>query len=149
MDHLTGDLKQRVTETEALALVQALDAAGHRCREVFAEVGVRIEPGEPARTAALFAADGQPALDRLVALAWRIGRGVARPMARVAETHRLGLQVTAEGIERDEEWAVSRQSGCDLGQGWLFTRPMPAAAAIDWLAARESHDAVQTTTVTT
>ena len=132
MDRLTADLKQRITEPEALALVQALDAARHRYREVFAEVGVWIESGEPARAAALFAAEGQPALDRLVTLAgelaqaqqqavtgwqaraadrvraaeaqlvivtllalaaaawlaWRIGGGVARPMAHLADTAR-------------------------------------------------------------
>ena len=132
MDRLTADLNQRITEPEAPALVRALDAARHRYREVFAEVGVWIESGEPARAAALFAADGQPALDRLVTLAgelaqaqqqavtgwqtraadrvraaeaqlvivtllalaaaawlaWRIGGGVARPMAHLAETAR-------------------------------------------------------------
>ncbi len=69
MDRLTAELKQRITEREALVLVKALDLARQRYREVFAEVGVWIESGEPARAAALFAAEGQPALDRLVTLA--------------------------------------------------------------------------------
>ncbi|MDH4393293.1 MAG: EAL domain-containing protein [Aquabacterium sp.] len=62
--------------------------------------------------------------------------------------HGLGLQVTAEGIERQEEWAELRRAGCDLGQGWLFARPMPADAALAWLRARasieETHTAVAT-----
>jgi EAL domain-containing protein (putative c-di-GMP-specific phosphodiesterase class I) len=57
--------------------------------------------------------------------------------------HGLGLQVTAEGIERDEEWAELRQAGCDLGQGWLFARPMPAAAALAWAGEHPSPEAVQ------
>ena len=130
MDRLTAELTQRVTEPESLVLVRELDASRHRYREVFAEVGLWIESGEPAKAAELFAADGQPALDRLMnlarqlaqtqqrsvgawqgraadrvndaeaqlivisllslvaaaVLAWRIGRGVAQPMARLAET---------------------------------------------------------------
>ena len=37
----------------------------------------------------------------------------------------LGLAVTAEGVERKEEWDVLRQAGCGYLQGYLFARPMP------------------------
>ena len=47
--------------------------------------------------------------------------------------HGLGLQVTAEGIEREEERAALHRLGADLGQGWLFARPMPAAEALAWM----------------
>jgi diguanylate cyclase (GGDEF)-like protein len=39
---------------------------------------------------------------------------------------RFGLLVVAEGIERPEQMASLRQLGCQLGQGYLFSRPLPA-----------------------
>jgi EAL domain-containing protein (putative c-di-GMP-specific phosphodiesterase class I) len=38
----------------------------------------------------------------------------------------LGLQVTAEGIERDEELHFLTERNCALGQGYLLGRPQPA-----------------------
>ena len=40
----------------------------------------------------------------------------------------LGLQITAEGIETREQLAVLRCLGCHEGQGYLFSRPLPAEA---------------------
>ena len=41
----------------------------------------------------------------------------------------LGAVVVAEGIETREELLLMRSLGCQLGQGYLFSRPLPAAAA--------------------
>ena len=41
--------------------------------------------------------------------------------------HQLGLGVVAEGAERPEEVAWLRERGCDLVQGFYFSRPLPAA----------------------
>jgi EAL domain-containing protein (putative c-di-GMP-specific phosphodiesterase class I) len=41
----------------------------------------------------------------------------------------LGLLTIAEGVEDAEPADALRAMGCDIGQGWLFGRPMPAAAA--------------------
>lgn len=46
--------------------------------------------------------------------------------------HRFGMQVIAEGIETHEGLAVLRELGCDLGQGYLFSRPMPGKDMPDW-----------------
>ncbi len=51
--------------------------------------------------------------------------------ARMVETittlgHALGLTVVAEGIEREEQLAALRTAGCNLGQGFLLARPLPA-----------------------
>jgi diguanylate cyclase (GGDEF)-like protein/PAS domain S-box-containing protein len=38
----------------------------------------------------------------------------------------LGMTTLAEGIETEEEWRFLRSLGCQLGQGYLFSRPVPA-----------------------
>ena len=38
----------------------------------------------------------------------------------------LGIEVIAEGIETEEERALLLSLGCELGQGYLFARPMAA-----------------------
>jgi diguanylate cyclase len=50
--------------------------------------------------------------------------------------HGLGLQVVAEGIERDAEYARLATLGADIAQGYLIARPMPADRFVDWLKAR-------------
>ncbi|MEV4107022.1 EAL domain-containing protein [Nonomuraea sp. NPDC049695] len=45
----------------------------------------------------------------------------------------LGLRSVAEGVESDEVAMRLAEMGCDMGQGWLFGRPMPAADATVWL----------------
>jgi diguanylate cyclase (GGDEF)-like protein len=46
--------------------------------------------------------------------------------------HSLGLQVIAEGVETAAGLAVLRSVGCDIGQGYLFSRPLSSAALVDW-----------------
>ena len=46
--------------------------------------------------------------------------------AIVALAHGLGLQITAEGVETTEQADYLVQQGCDVLQGYLFARPMPA-----------------------
>jgi EAL domain-containing protein (putative c-di-GMP-specific phosphodiesterase class I) len=45
----------------------------------------------------------------------------------------LGLDVVAEGIETREQCRLLRQLGCRYGQGFLFARPMTAAAVSELL----------------
>jgi len=42
----------------------------------------------------------------------------------IALAHRLGLQVTAEGVETPAQLAFLRRNGCDLLQGYLFSPPV-------------------------
>ena len=50
--------------------------------------------------------------------------------------HNLGLQVVAEGVENNETFEWLRRNGCDIAQGFLFAKPMPAEAMTAWLRAR-------------
>ena len=46
--------------------------------------------------------------------------------ATIALAHQLGMKVTAEGVETPAQLAFLRRRGCDLLQGYLFSRPVPA-----------------------
>ena len=48
----------------------------------------------------------------------------------------LKLQVVAEGIERPEQIASLRALGCELGQGFLFAKPMKQRALLSYLGAQ-------------
>lgn len=54
--------------------------------------------------------------------------------------HSMGFEVLAEGVESPAQQERLRQMGCDQGQGYLFARPMPQAAFIDWLKAQRLAD---------
>jgi diguanylate cyclase (GGDEF)-like protein len=47
----------------------------------------------------------------------------------------LDIVTTAEGVETEEQLALVRSAGCNQVQGYLFSRPCPAAA-LDWMPAR-------------
>lgn len=47
--------------------------------------------------------------------------------AMVAMSQALGLHVTAEGVETETQLDILRDLGCDSAQGYLFSRPQPAA----------------------
>jgi EAL domain-containing protein (putative c-di-GMP-specific phosphodiesterase class I) len=59
-------------------------------------------------------------------------RAVVRSVVELG--HSLGLRCTAEGVEDERALDYLRQVGCDLAQGFLIGRPMPAAEVPQWLA---------------
>ncbi|MCO4784880.1 EAL domain-containing protein [Marinomonas atlantica] len=44
--------------------------------------------------------------------------------AIITMAHKLKIKVVAEGIETTEQAAILREFGCDLGQGYLFAKPL-------------------------
>jgi len=50
----------------------------------------------------------------------------------------LGLEVVAEGIETPAQLELVRELGCDLGQGFLFSQAIDAAAVGDLLRERDA-----------
>lgn len=46
--------------------------------------------------------------------------------------HALDLKVTAEGVETQAQFRVLKALGCDLAQGFLFAKAMPAQAFMEW-----------------
>ncbi|MBT1269178.1 EAL domain-containing protein [Pseudomonas sp. VS38] len=53
--------------------------------------------------------------------------------AVIAMAHNLKLKVVAEGIETAEQLAFLRRHRCDVGQGYLFDRPIPGAELMTML----------------
>lgn len=79
-----------------------------------------------------FAALAQYPLDRL-----KIDRSFIRNVASdprsaaivrgiIAMGHRLGMKVTAKGVESEAELGFLRRNHCDFFQGYLFSAPQPA-----------------------
>ncbi|MFY1683345.1 putative bifunctional diguanylate cyclase/phosphodiesterase [Micromonospora sp. WMMD730] len=56
--------------------------------------------------------------------------------------HRLGLVVTAEGIETAQQAHRLTATGCDNGQGWHFGRPVPPDEITASIVAQRDLDAV-------
>ena len=57
--------------------------------------------------------------------------------------HNLGLSVVAEGVEDADACQALRASGCDVAQGFLYSRAVPAAEIGAW------HDGADAATVIT
>ncbi len=66
---------------------------------------------------------------------------LAHAIVKLAQT--LNLGTVAEGIETEQQLDEVRRLGCELGQGYLFARPLPADAVAELLHAGRPLAAVQ------
>ncbi|WP_214785492.1 EAL domain-containing protein [Exiguobacterium sp. s183] len=60
----------------------------------------------------------------------------------VSLAKKLELEVTAEGVETEEQYRILRQLGCDEIQGYFFSRPMALENLDESLEILYSHQAV-------
>jgi EAL domain-containing protein (putative c-di-GMP-specific phosphodiesterase class I) len=58
---------------------------------------------------------------------------IVRSTIRLA--HELGVKVVAEGVEDEATVLELAALGCDMGQGYYFSRAMPLAALVEWFEA--------------
>lgn len=66
----------------------------------------------------------------------------ALPHAIIRLAQTLRLVTVAEGIETADQLARLQELGCDFGQGYLFSPPLPADAMTAWLHTRVSSSPV-------
>lgn len=55
----------------------------------------------------------------------------------------LGIQLVAEGIETHEQLTLLQRLGCQIGQGYVFARPLPGPEFMDWLHQHKQARATQ------
>lgn len=64
---------------------------------------------------------------------------IVRSIVQVARN--FGLETVAEGVETEECLKVVRRAGCDLAQGFLLAKPMPAEAVLNFILKRRESAA--------
>lgn len=48
----------------------------------------------------------------------------------ISLSHKLGMDTVAEGVETEEQLSLLQEYGCDLVQGYLFSKPVPEESAM-------------------
>jgi EAL domain-containing protein (putative c-di-GMP-specific phosphodiesterase class I) len=59
-------------------------------------------------------------------------------MAIIAMTHSINLKVVAEGVETQAQLDFLRSKGCDIIQGYFYSKPLSAQAAENFLRQAQS-----------
>ena len=55
----------------------------------------------------------------------------------------MHLEVVAEGVETEQQYAIVRRLGCDLVQGYFIARPMPADQLLMWIDGYEDTQSIK------
>jgi diguanylate cyclase (GGDEF)-like protein len=63
--------------------------------------------------------------------------------AIVALGKAMKLEVIAEGVETEQQYAIVRRLGCDLVQGYFIARPMPADQLLTWIDGYEDTQSIK------
>lgn len=64
----------------------------------------------------------------------KVNAGLCETIVKLAQ--RFELNAVAEGIEKSEESETLQAIGCDIGQGYLFAKPMPKSAFLKAISRR-------------
>lgn len=51
--------------------------------------------------------------------------------------HELNMRVVAEGVETEDHLKLLRALGCDVAQGYYFSKPMPGSELLSWIKAHQ------------
>ncbi len=65
--------------------------------------------------------------------AMRDARGRSLFVSIAGLVRALGFHCVVEGVETPEQGALATVEGCETAQGWLYARPLEAAALSPWL----------------
>jgi diguanylate cyclase (GGDEF)-like protein len=55
----------------------------------------------------------------------------------------MELEVIAEGVETDQQYAIVRRLGCDIAQGYFIAKPMPADQLRQWCGGYEDTQSLK------
>jgi len=72
-------------------------------------------------------------IDKSFVMGFDQPRNVAIVRSAIDLARNMSLLVTAEGIEDEPTYLALRELGCDLGQGYFFSKPLPGADFMPWL----------------
>jgi EAL domain-containing protein (putative c-di-GMP-specific phosphodiesterase class I) len=75
-------------------------------------------------------------IDKSFVMGFKEPRNAAIVHAAIDMGHSLEMQVTAEGVEDEQTLKVLKAFGCDIGQGYFFSKPLPVDKMTGWF--RES-----------
>jgi diguanylate cyclase (GGDEF)-like protein/PAS domain S-box-containing protein len=125
-----------VTETACIRILEERIATLDRLKEL--GVGVAIDDFGVGYSSISY-------LKRVPADILKIDRSFVRGVGEVEEdtaivrmiidlAHTLGMKVVAEGIEEWAQAALLAEMGCDMGQGFYFSRPLLPEAVPEFLA---------------
>ena len=53
----------------------------------------------------------------------------------ISMSHKFGLTVVDEGVEKEEQKIYLKKSNCDILQGYLISKPLDEARAIEFIDA--------------
>ncbi len=133
-------LMVEITETSMMSNPEASIAAVHSLREL----GTRISIDDFGTGYSSLAYLERLPLDEL-----KVDKSFVRKVTQnehdqkivraiVDLAHTFGMRVVAEGIEDVASESLLRRFGCDIGQGYLFSRPLSAEMLDHWLHAQPS-----------